>query len=564
MSRNRTSVQAPHAKYMGRQTHIRAPSVRTDWDWVNGKPKYTLIPPEIGPITTIDSDDSDEMKPVLRAVTPKIKREPSQDPSGQPPPRMKREFSMSKLLGGHRGLFITPNTPQRNRPFASSPSLAPQSRGKRPRDEAEDLDPAMRRAEWQRMMERLRNHEKEMEQTRGQLEKTTQMLADQERRIDKLEHQRRVDELQQELERQVSAEEKQVDKSNGADMESNDNRIRLLKRNNQKPNNRQRDAEPRISPERDGHVDGEVQPSPAPNSQRYSQRRLKRKVLGHPLSGHNPKLIFDDDDRANVSQATVFLLRLSQQEVLGKFSRYIENKDFFDVHHPDFKSMGCWVISEKATFDYKMKLWDRGEQHTFSFRRLAIRLWHDEESIYSLLQGKTQQKAMQQHEEQQKWERSRAVPIGARTDRGGGSYMNESSYVSPGTPAETFDLGKLELIIDAKRGSWNIWWDINCASEESQREKDQDWKSMYEIFLDIGRAVGEVFNTKELRALSITTYLWHRVGQWLTGRLTGAETVVTKDVPRYHDPETPLLPGEEGDRDGFEERNNSGIDYEEH
>ncbi|KAK7736687.1 hypothetical protein SLS53_006895 [Cytospora paraplurivora] len=340
------------------------------------------------------------------------------------------------------GLFVTPNTPQRNRPLASSPSRAPQSHGKRPRDEAEDLDPATRRAQWQRMMERMRNHEKQMEQTRDQLEKTNQMLAEQQRRIDELEHQRRIDELQQELDQQVSAENEQAHAGKDvllrreAGLQPNEDvvqragqqeqRRRHGKQRQQDPHlqaeqpearqrepetnghssqhaggyqlanrQRQRHAEPRSPAELDGHIDAEVQPSPAPDLQRHSQRRLKRKVLGHPLSGHNPKLIFDDDDRPIVSEATVFLLRLSQQEVLDKFSRYIKHKSFFDVHHPDFKSMGCWIISAKATSDYRMKLRDRGEQHTFSFRRLAIRLWHDEVSIYSLLQGKNHQKAIQ-------------------------------------------------------------------------------------------------------------------------------------------------------------------------
>lgn len=122
---------------------------------------------------------------------------------------------------------------------------------------------------------------------------------------------------------------------------------------------------------------------------------MKRKVLGHPLSGHNPELIFDDDDRPNVSRATVFLLRLSQQQLLDKFRRYIKHKDVFDVDHTNFKSMGCWIVSAEATGHYKITLCDQSEKHSFSFRRLAIRLWHDEESMYSLLQGKHHQKASQ-------------------------------------------------------------------------------------------------------------------------------------------------------------------------
>ncbi|KAK7729986.1 hypothetical protein SLS53_009101 [Cytospora paraplurivora] len=81
--------------------------------------------------------------------------------------------------------------------------------------------------------------------------------------------------------------------------------------------------------------------------------------------------------------------------------------------------------------------------------------------------------------------------------------------------AENFDLGKLDLVVDAKNSSWNIW------------------------------AVGEVFHDKQLRSLSITTDVWEGVGEWLTGRLNGTE-VATEDVPCFHNPETPLLPGEGG------------------
>lgn len=131
--------------------------------------------------------------------------------------------------------------------------------------------------------------------------------------------------------------------------------------------------------------------------------------------------------------------------------------------------------------------------------------------------------------------------------------------------AENFDLGKLELIIDTKRGSWDIWWDRTCAwgyNHEPREERDPEFRFMYEIFLDIGRAVGEVFHNKELRGLSITTDVWEGVGEWLTGRLTRTEVVVTGDMPCFHDPETPLLPGDggdgHGDGDGVKGGNDSG------
>ncbi|ROW06366.1 hypothetical protein VPNG_07549 [Cytospora leucostoma] len=117
--------------------------------------------------------------------------------------------------------------------------------------------------------------------------------------------------------------------------------------------------------------------------------------------------------------------------------------------------------------------------------------------------------------------------------------------------AENFDLGELDLVIDAKSGSWDIWWDRTCAwgyNHEPPEERDPEFKFMYEIFLDIGRAVGEVFHDKQLRSLSIITDVWEGVGEWLTGRLNGTETatVPTKGVPCFHNPETPLLPGEGG------------------
>lgn len=133
-------------------------------------------------------------------------------------------------------------------------------------------------------------------------------------------------------------------------------------------------------------IENAQRPIPAlPDAQIVAKRLFKCEVLEHALSGHDPKLVSDDDDRPIVSDATAFLLRLSQQEVLDKFSRFIKYKEFFDINHPSFKSMGCWIISGEACSDYKMKLWHKGEKHTFSFSRLAIRMWHDEESMYSLL-----------------------------------------------------------------------------------------------------------------------------------------------------------------------------------
>lgn len=104
MARYSTPVYAPPPKYMQHQTDIRAPSVRTHW--VDGRAKYTFIPPEIGPIRILDSDDEGDIKPVMiRAQTPNIKREHSDSMSrplgrGQSQggrPRIKRETSANNL-----------------------------------------------------------------------------------------------------------------------------------------------------------------------------------------------------------------------------------------------------------------------------------------------------------------------------------------------------------------------------------------------------------------------------------------------------------------------------------
>lgn len=84
-------------------------------------------------------------------------------------------------------------------------------------------------------------------------------------------------------------------------------------------------------------------------------------------------------------------MRLPQAFVLARLRRLIWGKEFFDTVHPGSTHMGCWVVSRRASCDLRMKLTDSGESHGFSFARLAVRLWHDEESIYSLVQHHKQQ-----------------------------------------------------------------------------------------------------------------------------------------------------------------------------
>lgn len=137
-------------------------------------------------------------------------------------------------------------------------------------------------------------------------------------------------------------------------------------------------------------------PQSNPRAQAAAQKRIQDEVFSRPLSGHNPEMIFDDDDRPHISEATAFLMRLPQTFVLSKLRKLVGGKPFFDVEHPGSVHMGCWVVSSKrASCDMRMKLTDSGETHGFSFARLAVRLWHDAASIYSLVEHhKNRQKAV--------------------------------------------------------------------------------------------------------------------------------------------------------------------------
>lgn len=131
-------------------------------------------------------------------------------------------------------------------------------------------------------------------------------------------------------------------------------------------------------------------PAPArarPETPAEAQERIQHEVFSRPLSGLNPNLVFDDDDRPYVSEATGFLVRVSQEFVLSKLKKLVAGKSFFDVVHPGCVHMGCWVVSwGRTACDRRMKLTESGEQHGFSFPRLAVRLWHGEDSIYKLIE----------------------------------------------------------------------------------------------------------------------------------------------------------------------------------
>lgn len=371
------------------------------------------------------------------------------------------------------GIFVTPRSVS-VRPYPvprnedSSPTVS-RSRGKRVFDETDCPDSAAKAMEMERVLEKIKTHEMQMEQQRAQLEDTKRLLAEQKTRIDDLEQRRRAEQHAHDLDVRMQADERDVapppetaprDVAIQSVAVPHDDHPRPVAR----PVAASRDAAtpavavPRhLAPPRDIHfqVGGsnrrkrrrashlaqirlreqerqqleqerqedleleqqlqqeqrraaertqgslrrpqnntqQAAPQLNPRTQAASQKRIQDEVFNRPLSGCNPRIIFDDDDRPHISEATAFLMRLPQAFVLTKLRKLIEGKPFFDVAHPGSVHMGCWVV--RSTCDMRMKLTDSGEKHGFTFPRLAVRLWHDEQSIYSLVQHhKHRQKAV--------------------------------------------------------------------------------------------------------------------------------------------------------------------------
>ncbi|KUI61250.1 hypothetical protein VP1G_08410 [Cytospora mali] len=443
MARCKTPLRVPPPKYMERQTDIRPPRVRTNW--VNGRAQYTFIPPKIGAIRILDSDDEDEMKPVItRAIKPRIKHEHSHSPSrslGQGQydelhPCIKREASTSSSggRGGNGGsssladlnrhkyprsmlqshgdvngaLPGVPSADSSSFSALDSESTSSSSSSDSEKDESSSSSddsgfdaykPSTSPSRFSSTSPRTR------QQSGAARVKPVPISASPEpmvaREVKSPKHvpldfyidlpmrsgqspsRNGKASRSQASPEGASSPEMRFNVSNAGGLGVKGNMINPSERDHPILGNSPAGLNGLGSVVAAQHSsEGLSNPIPTTSElQKAAQKRLKRKVLERPLSGHNPKLIFDDEDRPNVSEATVFLLRLSQQEVLDKFSRHIKDKDFFNLKHPHCNSIGCWVISGEASCDYRMKLRDKGEKHTFSFRRLAIRLWHDEHSI---------------------------------------------------------------------------------------------------------------------------------------------------------------------------------------
>ncbi|KKY31151.1 hypothetical protein UCDDA912_g08874 [Diaporthe ampelina] len=226
------------------------------------------------------------------------------------------------------------------------------------------------------LLEKIRRQEKEMEQQRAQdraqLEETKRLLAEQKTRIDDLEQRRAAEELVRD-----PGERQQIEQDRQEELELE----------HQLEQEQRREAERLQRVVRRVQDNGQRAPAQVrPETEAEAQRRIQHEIFTRPLSGHNPQIEFDDYDLPYISHATAFLMRLPQAFVLRKLRKLVEGKTFFDVAHPGRVYMGCWVVSKRASCDMRMKLVESGEKHGFSFARLAVRLWHDEQSIYKFIE----------------------------------------------------------------------------------------------------------------------------------------------------------------------------------
>ncbi|ROW08704.1 hypothetical protein VPNG_06374 [Cytospora leucostoma] len=119
--------------------------------------------------------------------------------------------------------------------------------------------------------------------------------------------------------------------------------------------------------------------------------------------------------------------------------------------------------------------------------------------------------------------------------------------------AENLDLGNLTLYINAGDASWTLFADRGAAAYATMDDMDHDWRFIYDWFLDVGRAVAEVFGGGGgLRELQIWTQVWDGMGAWLVGQITGRRTVIPEYtlMPRFQDPGMQLLSGKGVGEDG--------------
>lgn len=107
--------------------------------------------------------------------------------------------------------------------------------------------------------------------------------------------------------------------------------------------------------------------------------------------------------------------------------------------------------------------------------------------------------------------------------------------------SEGCDLASLDLEVDLGRAAWSLFED-KAAAAYGGDEVDEEWRFVYEFYVDAGRALVEVFRGRAMpRSLVVRTTIWEGMGEWLVGQVTGRSIEVTGGLPPYHNVHMSLL-----------------------
>lgn len=110
-------------------------------------------------------------------------------------------------------------------------------------------------------------------------------------------------------------------------------------------------------------------------------------MMNCPLSELDFSILYDKErDRDQTTAATAFLLNVPHSIIFNRFTDFMARSDFaFDLEHRDAHHKGCWLVRGRTANDLQFKLYHKGCNHSYALSRLAVRLWHDAESVLRLL-----------------------------------------------------------------------------------------------------------------------------------------------------------------------------------
>lgn len=117
---------------------------------------------------------------------------------------------------------------------------------------------------------------------------------------------------------------------------------------------------------------------------------MKALVFNYPLSGLNLAIDYNKDiDGGQTSSATAFLLNVPQQLIFTRFRAFVNRPAFtFELDDLAVRARGCWAVRAEGQQDSQFKLYYNERNHAFTLNRLAVRMWHGEDSVLRLLLSK--------------------------------------------------------------------------------------------------------------------------------------------------------------------------------